>query len=112
MPNPNPPKPDFDPDLEPQPYVGGHDPWRELQPEHDEIVRQQMEGYENERLEVAVLCVQVFAQGRGPELMGILKAMAKAMPRVSHDEIVRRDAKLDLLEWVEQEINFAATYEG
>lgn len=106
MPKAPPQKPLPDPDYEPQPFVGGHDPWRELQPEHEEVARRQVELYQNDRLEVAIMIQQTMGQGRGPELMELLTKMVKAMPRGGYEEILRRDAKMDLLDWLRQEMAY------
>ena len=107
MPKTPPPPPQPDPDFEPQPLIGGHDPWRELQPEHDEVVRRQMELYANDRLEVAILITQCLGQGRGVELIELLTKMVKAMPRSTYEEVLRRDAKMDLIDWLSQEMDYA-----
>ena len=108
----SPPPQSLPSDAEPSPFLGGEDPWRTLQPEHEEDLKAELDKWENERLEVAVLCVQVHATGQGPELLSIMRKMVKAMPRATRDQIVRRDAKADLLDWIEEQIEYAANYEG
>lgn len=98
---------DYDPDEEPQPYLGGFDPWRELQPEHDVARERQLELYQHEKEEVAQLVASVFRSGRGPELLELMKVMVKALPRHSYETIIHRDAKQDLLDWIDQEIKRA-----
>lgn len=99
-------------DGEPQPIIGGEDPWRGLSPEHQEDLDRELAQWDDAQLEVALLCVQVHASGSGPELLAIMRKMVKAMPRFTHDDIVRRDAKSDLLDWIDEQIEFAANYEG
>ena len=95
---------DFDPDTEPQPYIGGFNPWRELSPEHDLAREKQLELYGHERDEISQLVASVFHSGRGPELLELMKKMAKAAPRETYDQVLRRDSKLDMLDWIDQEI--------
>ena len=107
-PPPQPPRPP-DPDYEPQAHIGGENPWRELQPEHQEVLKRQLEDYEAQYLAVSDLVAEVMGQGRGPELLALLMKMVKAMPRETHDEILRRDAKMDMVEWMENEIEKSRT---
>lgn len=98
---------EYDPDTEPQPFIGGDNPHRELQPEHELALQRQRELYENERMEIAQLVTSVFGSGRGPELLEVLKKSVKALPRHSYENIIHRDAKQDLLDWIDQEIDRA-----
>ena len=107
MPPRQPPRNDFDPDTEPQPFIGGFNPWRELQPEHDLAREKQLELYEHQREEVAQLVASVFQSGRGPELLELFKKMVKASPRDTYEQVLRRDSKQDLLDWIDQEIERA-----
>ena len=105
--NPPPQSKEFDPDTEPQAFIGGFNPWRELEPEHDLAREAQLELYEQQKEEVAQLVAAVFCSGRGPELLELLTKMAKAAPRDSYEQILRRDSKLDLIDWINQEIQRA-----
>lgn len=97
--------PDFD--FEPQPFLGGHDPWRELQPEHQVMVERQLELYNHDREEVAAVVAHVFTSGRGPEVLELLNKMLKATPRGTYEEVLRRDGKADLLDWIAWQIEIA-----
>lgn len=101
---PPPPPRQPDPDYEPQPHIGGHDPWRELSPEHEEVLKRQREDYDAQHLEFCDLVAEVLGQGRGPELLDLLRKSARAHPRSSYEEVLRRDAKLEMVEHLEDQI--------
>ncbi len=93
---------------EPSPdFLSEDDGWRSLQPEYERDVDRFMEERYQEKLDVAMVVARVMTSGDGPELLELLEVMCRAHARNTYEDIVRRDGKQELVDWIRQMIAFA-----
>lgn len=85
----------------------GRDPWGQLEGRSDPEIEEYLKGQQEERERIAVLTLRVFGYGDGAELFGFIKAMERAKPHDTYEQILRRDGVMDFIDWCEQHMRLA-----
>lgn len=81
--------------------------WAALEGETDPKVDAYVRGVVEERERIAVLTLRVFGYGEGAELFDFIKAMERAKPHDTYEQILRRDGVMDFIDWCEQHMRLA-----
>ncbi len=93
-------------DNEPQPFLEGREPWRELQPEYEDDRDRYMEAQRTHKRELAMMITRVMGAGDGPKLLDLMEKMIRAHPRGTYDEVLRRDGKQEIVDWLRQMMDY------